>query len=1173
MEFKKPVSATFLPVIMLSCMGLLAVAVAPAVAGGSIVINELMASNLTYSADPQCQFDDWIELYNAGAEPVDAAGLYLTDDVSEPRKWRIPAGHPALTTIPAGGFLLVWADGDTDDPGLHADFGLSAEGDEVALFDSDGVTRLDRIKFGRQLNDLSYGRYPDGADDLRLMVLPTPGESNVGVTAGVVADVEFSRPRGFCDGSFTLELTTAIEGAEIYYTLDGRGPLDQATRGIAGTKYTGPIPISRTTCVRAAATKTGWLSSQSATCSYIFLDQVLRQSAQPQGFPSSWGGRTADYAMDTRVVDDPAYKDEIKDDLLSTPSISIVIANADFFESGGIYANPSMSGSQSERAASIEWIDPATGGNFGINAGIRIHGGPYSRSGNPKNAFRVNFRAEYGASRLEFPLFPDTDVASFDTLALRSIWNYSWTGDSGMNGPASADYLRDAFARDTVRDMGRLAPHGRGVQVYINGLYWGLYIMTERPTEDFAADHLGGDEDDYEIIEAPSGYGASTTMDIVAGGQAVLDAWETLFSLSNQNMSSAEAYRDIQAYVDVPTMIDYMLMIYYTGSRDAPVFLGDSHTPRNFYAIRPRDPAGPFVLVPWDTEWALEQPSINRVNVVGVWNPHYLMSRLAANADFRILLADRIYRHFYNDGVLTREQTTARYQNLADSIRGAIVGESARWGDEQRPFMPYTREDWQREVDRLVNQYFSGRTETVLGQLKSKGWYPSVEAPVFQVDGVDQHGGAVSTGASLAMVNSTGSGTIWHTLDGSDPRVAGSESVGDSLTLVAESAAKRVLVPTGAIASGWRGGSDFDDSAWTHGIGGVGFERSTGYEPYFEIDVQGGMYGSNSSCCVRIPFNVASGDLDAITSLVLRVRYDDGYVAYLNGVEVARANAVGEPAWNSQADTTHSDVDAVEFEDVLISEHIDALRAGVNILAIQGLNESTTSSDFLISVELTAGTGVVDATPNGLSPTAIHYADPVTLNASVPVKARVLNGATWSALHEAVFAVGPVAESLRVSEIMYHPDETGDPNDPNAEYVELVNIGTQTINLSLVRFTDGVDFEFPSVELAPGGYCLVVKDVEAFETRHPPGLPVVGRYAGSLSNAGERIELRDAAGAVIQSFHFEDDWYKVTDGAGYSLVVTDPWTVEPDALGVPGNWRASARPGGSPGTAEGAVTP
>ncbi|HON92677.1 MAG TPA: CotH kinase family protein [Sedimentisphaerales bacterium] len=1131
-----------------------------------IVINELMASNLSSVADPQGQYDDWIELYNAGDSPVDVGGFYLTDNASEPRKWRIPTNDPAVTTIPAKGFLVIWADGDTIDPGLHASFNLSAQGDEVALFYSDGATRLDRIVFGPQAQNVSYGRHPDGAGEWMLLVLPTPGEANLGVSSGVVADVQFSHSRGFYSNGFTLELTTATEGATIYYSIDGRDPLVPGARGMSGTKYTSPILITRTTVVRAGAVKTGWLSSQTSAHSYIFLDQVIRQPTQPEGFPATWGGRSADYAMDSRVVDDPAYRDEIRDNLKSTPSISIALANSDFFESTGIYANPMMSGPQSERPASVEWIDPSTGESFCINAGIRIHGGPYSRSGNPKNAFRLNFRAEYGRSRLEFPLFPDSDVESFDTLALRSIWNYSWTGDSGMGGARNADYLRDAFARDTVRDMGRLAPHGRPVQVYINGLYWGMYIMTERPTEDFAADYLGGREEDYDILEAPSGSGGSTTMDVVAGGPSGPNAWNALFALAGGNLNSAQAYRDIQAYIDVPTMIDYMLMIYYVGSRDAPVFLGDSRTPRNFYAIRTREPAGPFIIIPWDTEWALEYPTDNRVNVVGVWNPHYLMDRLAANADFRMLLADRIYRHFYNDGVLTRQKTTERYLARADEISGAIVGESARWGDVKRPSQPYTRQDWQVEVNRIVTQYFSGRTETVLGQLRSRGWYPSVEAPVFQINGQDQHGGPTPSQALLGMTKSTPGGTIWYTLDGSDPRVPGVVVVNDDLTLVAENAAKKVLIPTAPVDDAWRGAAEFDDSAWIGGSGGVGYERSTGYEQFFTINVQAAMYGKNGSCLIRIPFDVAAGDLGKITNLVLAARYDDGFVAYLNGSEVARRNATGEPAWNSRAAAAHSDLDAVEFEAIPMIEHMDKLRAGRNILAIHALNDSTTSSDFLISVVLTAGQGAI-GTPSGVSMTAKAYAGPVPLEASAQVQARVLSGTTWSALHEAVFAVGPVAQSLRISEIMYHPADTGDPDDPNTEYIELINVGIEMINLNLVRFTKGVDFTFPSVQLVPGAYCLVVKDRSAFEKRYSSGLPVVGQYGGSLSNAGERIELRDAAGMVIHDFRFEDDWYKATDGAGFSLTIVDPTTVDPNALGDPSVWRPSDQPGGSPGSA------
>ncbi len=1165
MESGRQRSSLALFVWVVGCVCLLRGA-EPARADVPVVVNEWMASNISCAADPQGQFDDWIELYNAGDASVDVAGLYLTDDVSEPRKWQIPAGDSVLTTIPARGFLVIWADGDTGDPGLHADFSLSAGGDEIALFGSDGVALLDSVSFGPQVADLSYGRDPDGAGDLKLMVLPTPGEANVGISADIVAAPQFSHARGFYDGAFALELTTPTEGAAIYYTLDGRSPLDQAERGAAGTRYTGPIPISRTMCVRAAAMKTGWLSSQSVTCSYIFLDQVMRQPAHPQGFPNSWGGRAADYAMDQRVVNDPAYSSEIKNDLKSTPSVCIVVPNADFFESGGIYANPLLTGPHSERAASVEWIDPSTGGHFGVNAGLRIHGGPYSRGQNPKNALRVNFRAEYGLSKLEFPLFPDTEVTSFDSLALRSIWNYSWTGHSEMTGPGSADYLRDVFARDTVRDMGRLTPHGRPVQVYINGLYWGLYIMTERPDESFAADHLGDDDDDYDVLEAPSGMGASTTMDIVAGGEQARQAWDALFAMASTNLTSSQAYGAILAAVDVPAMIDYMLMIYYTGSRDAPVFLGDSSTPRNFYAIRQREPASPFILVPWDTEWALEQPSINRVNVVGVLNPHVLMDRLAANADFRMLLADHIYRHFYHDGALTRERTTERYLDRADEIRGAIVGESARWGDEPRPSQPYTREDWQTEVDRLVDQYFSGRTQTVVNQLKNRGWYPSVEPPGFRIDGEDRHGGAVPAGAALGMVQSSG-GTIWYTLDGSDPRVAGSAGSAGDMVLVPENAARRVLVPTAAVDAAWRGGADFDDSAWLDGAGGVGYERGIGYEQLFDINVQTSMYGKNASCLIRIPFDIPAADLGVISGLVLKVRYDDGFAAYLNGAEVSRRNLTGEPVWNSRASSVNPDLDAVNPEGFPISEHVDKLRAGRNILAIHGLNDSTTSSDFLISVELVAvkGDPAGDGTPDGVATAAVRYTGPVTLNASVRVKARALRGTTWSALHEAVFAVGPVAGSLRISEIMYHP-----AGDPNAEYIELTNIGPEAINLNLVRFTEGIEYLFAETQdfasLPPGGCCLVVKDSVAFEAVYGPGLPVAGQYAGSLSNAGERIELQDAAGTIIHSFRFEDNWYKATDGAGFSLVVTDPATVDPDALSARGSWQPSKQPGGSPGT-------
>ena len=829
-----------------------------------LVINEVMASNNSGATDPQDQYDDWIEIYNAGTVPVDVAGMYVTDDLGDPTKWRFPLNRAELTTIAPGGFLLLWADGDTADPGLHASFNLSAAGEEIGLFDPNGVTLVDSLSFGPQSVDVSYGRYPDGADDWRFMGWPTPGDENVNTYAGIVAAPEFSHKRAFYDSAFALELTTQTEGATIYYRLDGIDPLVEAGRGPAGTEYAGPIQISRTTCVRAAAIKSGWKSSATVTASYIFLENAIHQPAYPAGFPTNWGATRVDYEMDPDVVNSPAYASTIKDDLKTIPSVSVVLGNDDFFGAkNGIYANTQAHGITWEKPASIEWIDPVTGDDFQVNAGLRIHGSQYGRTASvAKHSLRILFKNEYGPARLEYPLFEDSDVERFDNLVLRGIWNYSWFGDStacGGIGTSHADYLRDLYSRDTVRDLGGLDPRGRPVHLYINGLYWGLYILSERPDDGFAAEHLGGDKEDYDVLYA------NTSMEVVAGD---LTAWNAMLAAAAGDLSSPKAYEAFQKLVDVPAMIDYLLMIYYVGSRDAPVLLCNDQVPRNFYTLRSRNPAGPFVFLPWDVEWTLESPTVNRVRIVGQANPHYLLSRLNANADFRVLLADRVYQRFFNDGVLTPDCAAARYMARADEIDRAIVGESARWGDSRRANAPYTRVDWLAERDRLVDQYFSTRTTTVIDQLRQTGFYPSISPPDFLVNGAPQHGGNMDKDDRITLSGS--GGTIWYTLDGSDPRVPGSTAAsGQSLAWVPENAPKKALVPTGPVDDAWRGGTSFDDSAWISGAGGVGFERGVGYEQLFGINVLNQMYGISGTCYVRIPFSLSVDDLKNVASLLL----------------------------------------------------------------------------------------------------------------------------------------------------------------------------------------------------------------------------------------------------------------------------------------------------------------
>jgi len=216
-----------------------------------------------------------------------------------------------------------------------------------------------------------------------------------------------------------------------------------------------------------------------------------------------------------------------------------------------------------------------------------------------------------------------------------------------------------------------------------------------------------------------------------------------------------------------------------------------------------------------------------------------------------------------------------------------------------------------------------------------------VEAPVFNINGSYQHGGSVSSSSQLSMTKPRG--TVWYTVDGSDPRVPGSGGgTVSTSTLVPEGASKRVLVPTAAISDAWKGSQAFDDSSWLSGTGGVGYERSSGYQDYFNIDVQQHMYNNNGTCYIRVPFTLSNTQLAAMNSLILNIRYDDGFIAYINGDEVQRALFTGTSMWNSQASSTHSDSLAVNFESFDISNYISSLRQGGNILAIQGLNATIT---------------------------------------------------------------------------------------------------------------------------------------------------------------------------------------------------------------------------------------
>ena len=172
--------------------------------------------------------------------------------------------------------------------------------------------------------------------------------------------------------------------------------------------------------------------------------------------------------------------------------------------------------------------------------------------------------------------------------------------------------------------------------------------------------------------------------------------------------------------------------------------------------------------------------------------------------------------------------------------------------------------------------------------------------------------------------------------------------------LVSAGATARFISPAnGDVDDQWMQPS-FIDQAWREGMTGVGYERNSGYESFIDTDVEGDLFNQRTSLFVRIPFMVT--DPAIFSSMTLRMRYDDGFVAYLNGEEIARANASGQAplAWNATATSSHSDAQAVVYSGYDVTHRLAALKPGENVLAIHGLNRRVDSSDFLLVPELTA---------------------------------------------------------------------------------------------------------------------------------------------------------------------------------------------------------------------------
>lgn len=1010
--------------------------------------------------------------------------------------------------------------------------------------------------------------------DVGYFEIPSPGLLNTDMKLGLVPVPNIDAESGFMKDVFGVGIRSEMEGVKIYYTTDGSIP-----DALSGHPYTSPIQIRKTTVLRAVGLRDGWIPSPVLTQSYLFTSDIALQdqsSALETGFPTRWGSQTADYGLDTRVVGNQGRdsfggrsQKTIQDALLSLPSMSLVMDSDALFGARGIYANPGSRGEAWEKPVSVELIYPEGGRKgFQENAGLRIQGGAFRKFNlTLKKSFRLVFRGQYGASKLDFPLFGPDATDSFDNVVLRANGNDAWP-----YGGARALYMRDAFAMETARAMGMEASHTNFVHLYLNGMYWGLYNLVERPDAAFSSSYYGGDKENWDALN----------QDSVPDGNR--DAWNRLLGILDSGMEPEKLFNRIQGkgpdgirdpsmenLLDVRNLIDYCILNFYMGNQDWPG--------RNFWVGRDREGDEGFKFYPWDTETSMGMASDLNTDRTGVNSsvarPY---AALKTNPDFRLWFADRVQHHFFNGGTFfvnpdkpqwsmvepENNVPASRFAQLAAQIEMAIVGESARWGD-QLVNSPFTWDDWSRERDNLLTNYFPRRSAIVLEQLRRAGLYPRIIAPAF-----NHAGGNVDPGFNLSM--SAQGGKIFYTLDGTDPKTRLESHEISRFDLLNSDTQRRVLVPTAdnggdALGADWYGDINFDDDTWMLGTGGLGYDTGNEYQDFIGMDVMDSMRGKNGSAFIRIHFEAGSQVNEETNLMVLRMRYDDGFKAFLNGVHIASSNAPEILEWNSFATGTHDDSLAVQFQEFDVSAFVTYLRPGTNLLAIQGLNVSNASSDFLIDAQLLVGQQVIV----GEQPTSRIYETPIILRDLTTIKARTLSGSEWSAMSEATYVVGN--PRVMVSELHFHPEDPsleemayGYLDADEFEFIEIHNPGTTTFTLGGLRFVDGVDFDFtrsPMSRLAAGASLLVVKNRVAFEMRYGKGLPIAGEFTGNFSNRGERVALANNENEVLVEFSYDDgdSAFKSGDGSGYTLIAGG----EADNPNEKTYWKTSEQMGGSPG--------
>ncbi|MDB4809139.1 CotH kinase family protein [bacterium] len=1018
---------------------------------------------------------------------------------------------------------------------------------------------------------------------------PTPGTPNSpGKLAPAYVTVD-TPTRTFTSGSLVVALSSETPGATIRYTTDGSIPTNEI--GAASPEYTAPLTFTENTLLRTRAYLPGALPGPIETRAYFRLesDAAAFTSNLPTVLIDSFGSGSIPSAG-------------------ATTRLPMIMA---IFE-------PKDIGNGVMRSSMLNLPDLVT------RMGSRKRGS--SSSGWPKNHFSVeawteNDYEEKGIEPLGFGEDNDWILGSF------------YQFDRAL--------IRNPFIYDISRQIGRFAARTQHVELWNNlrdnvggNDYFGVYTLGERL--DRGESRIDVDSLNSTIIEnnfANGGPGALAPFDAdVSGGyifkrdrgsptffspgmgsfvyvypsggrdpnrpddffiNTAQTAWLTKYleeaddALNAPNGINPETDLHFSDYIDVDSFIDHIMLNNFAMNVDWGRLSAFLHKPRGG-----KLQGGPI----WDFDRNMgSEDGRDRFPDRG-WNgtgdssrtwfdsryPYYgkVMgytsntpgppSTQSSRPDSMQRWIDRWFS--LRKTVLSIENINATVDKYADPLNVESGSNPALPTPQSRNFARWTSVPPNGGIYDGGDRTWTGEITHMKGWLKARAEWIDAQFPPQPEFSVES--GSVPVGTNLIM--NYPQGEAYYTTDGSDPRAPGGgvsataqqfEGGAIDTTIVPLDAPVDYFIPTdGSLGLTWTQ-ANFDASSWTQAATGVGWESLGGtLEPLIATNISDEMRGVNGGAYFRWEFDF--NNAGAVNSATLNVNVDDGFIAYLNGVEIASEFAPDPVAWNSISSGSTSDTNVVAGLQFDISAFTDAFRNGKNVLAIHAMNSSLNGSDFLIRA--------------GLDINQTVAANPVVLNESQVVIARVREGDFWGAPTISSYAVGTIpasAENLMVSEIMYHPSEpttveiaAGYDDQDSFEFIEFVNISDTAIDMSGVSFGAGVNFTFPAgLQLEAGAHVIVVSNATAFRIRYGAGLNdfIAGQFQNgtNLANSGERILILGVDGNPIREFTYDDrsPWPEAADGDGFSLVLNSPNSA-PDH-NLPESWSTGVL-GGTPGMAE-----